>query len=246
MNITKIIMPKTDPDVLRELAKNRIEEIRKEPTYQEVLDIKNKHDKIFYYTYGDLCWYNPVYATLSIFIGIGLITIPNIIGKIFASIFISYSITAMIAAFYSFWQLHIYDKVIKTYKDTIKDRLHEYMISDIFDNDQHNFINCGCIIDIDNLKKFIKDEDVSYIITHPIATKERYIDKLERDAVLLCKIKNGQIIDQMEIYSFRYDHCFERESWIISNGAIDLSAIDDHFWAGETPYYEKEKNYAAE
>lgn len=244
MEITKIIMPKTDPDVLRELAKKRIEEIRKEPVYQEVLDIKNKHDKIFNYTYCDLCWYNPLFATLSIFIGMCLIATSNIIGKIFASIFISYAITAMIAAFYSFWQLHTYDKVIKTYKDTIKDRLHEYMISDIFDDDKHNFINCGCIIDIDNLKKFTEDEDVSYIITHPVATKERYIDELERKAVLLCKIKNGQIIDQMEIYSFRYD--FERNSWIISNGAIDLSAIDDHFWAGETPYYEKEKNYAAE
>ncbi len=238
MKITKIIMPKTDPDVLRELAKNRIEEIRKEPTYQEVLDIKNKRDKIYDYTYDDLCWYNPIYATVSIFIGMFLLAIPSIIGKIFAIIFIGYAIMSMITLFYRFWKLHIYDKVIETYNDTISDRLHEYMISDIFDDDEYNFINCGCIIDIDNLKKFINDENVSYIITHPVATKERYIDELERKAVLLCKIKDGQIIDQMEIYSFRYD--FDRESWIISNGAIDLSAIDEHFWAGETPYYEKE------
>lgn len=241
MNITKIIMPKTDPDILRELAKKRIEEIRKEPEYQEVLDIKNKYDKIFDYTYSDLCWYHPVYLILSLLIGIFLMTLPNIIGKIFASIFISYAITAMIVAFYSFWQIHAYAKVINTYKNTIKDRLNEYMISDIFDDSKYNFINCSCIIDIDNLKKFTedKDEDVSYIITHPVAIKERYIDEIEQEAVLLCKIKDGRIIDKMEIRSFRYDHLFERKSWIISNGIIDLSAIDDHFWAGTTPYYEK-------
>lgn len=240
MEVTKIIAPKTDPDVLRELAKNRIEEIRKKPAYQTALDVKTKRDRVFDYTYSNACWYNPLYATIAMFLSIFfLFNNTSIIVKVIGGIVISYAITAMIAGFYYFWQLHVYDSVLNTYKDSIKSQLHEYMISDIFDDDQHNFINCGCIIDIDNLKKFIEDEDVSYIITHPIATKERYIDELERKSVLLCKIRDGQIIDQMEIYSFRYDHCFEKESWIISNGAIDLSAIDDHFWAGETPYYEK-------
>lgn len=242
MNITKIIMPKTDPDVLRELASKRIQEIRKTSEYQEVSKYHDNIQKITDRIYGS--WGTAITYSLFpiVLISLYFLEMDTLFGNIIATIILSFILIWVGILIYSLYKIHVYEKLIEKYKDSIDNQLHEYMIADIFEDDiKYNFINCGSIIDIDKLKKFTADdENASYLITHPVTVHKNDLEWFQQSDTLLCKIVNGQIVDQLQLYSFSYS--IDEGKWSIKDNELDLSYIDERFWAGHTPYYEKGEN----
>lgn len=236
MEITKIIMPKTDPDVLRELANKRLEEIHSTQEYKDILEVKTEHDKTED-LYANVSTY-PILVFIA-YIILGLTAIIFIGNKVTHVIF-SFSILLFMVAIiiitaYLFYKMSRLKEKIDTYTESIEDLLEEYMISDVFDDSKYNFINCGYIIDIDHLKEFIKDENASYIITNPIAAHEWHIQDYCKNDIILCKVNNGLVTDKLELDGL---YGIDIKNIITENNELNLSYIDKNFWAGTTPYWE--------
>lgn len=235
MEITKIIMPKTDPDVLRELANKRLEEIRSTQEYKDILEIKTKHNKI------EALYVNISYPILAfiayIIIGLSaLISVENeFIYTLFSFSIALFMVALIITAACLFYKMSKLKEKIDTYTDSIEDLLDEYMISDVFEDSKYNFVNCGYIIDIDHLKEFIKDENASYIITHPIAAHDWHIQDYCKNDIILCKVNNGIVTDKLEL-----DGLYENDikDIITENNELNLTYMDKNFWVDTTPYWE--------
>lgn len=237
MEITKIIMPKTDSDVLRKLANKRLEEIRSTQEYKNILEIKTEHDKIEN-LYINISTY-PILVFIA-YIIIGLSAIIFVRNKLIYALF-SFSIVLfmtilIITAAYLFYKMSRLKAKIDTYTDSIEDLLDEYMISDVFDDSKYNFVNCGYIIDIDHLKEFIKDKNASYIITHPIAAHDWHIQDYCKDDIILCKVNNGIVTDKLGLDDL---YGLDIKDIITENNELNFSYIDKNFWVNTSPYWEQ-------
>lgn len=236
MEITKIIMPKTDPDVLRELASKRIQEIRKTPAYQEASNYRDNIQKINDCLYGS-CGTTITYLLFPLcIISIYFLAMETLISNIAATVLVAFVIFWVIFLFYGLYKQHVYEKLIENYEETIDDQLQEYMISDVFEDSKYNFVNCGYIIDIDHLKEFIKDENASYIITHPIVAHDWQIQNYCKNDIILCKVNNGIVTDKLELDDL---YGLNIKDIITENNELNLSYIDKNFWVDTTPYWEQ-------
>ena len=230
MEVTKIIAPKTDPEVVRQRAQEYIDNLVKSDEYNQMSEYNKKLTYIVdtWDTRFNLLWI----GVFMIFVSIFFCCSSTLIYKIFGGIVIAAVMIFYIYDIYIFIKREKYEKLLDDYNWSLHKKNPEYMVSDVFDEDR--FWNYGDLLYIEHIRKWAEMTDVSYIIKYD---PEDYRDK----DLYIYQCKDGQIIDKIHLFSWHVDNEVI-DNLLKTPGTIDLSFMDDEFWAGNTPYYEKGEN----
>ena len=229
MEITKIILPKTDPDKVFEYTNNYIEELSQTKEYkiaQKYLKRKCEVEKILSKTEIIA----GILAMLSIFSAFLINQSNEIIIKSIIAIIISTSILVIAALICVVKNL---DKKIEKYFELVKDKAYDYRLDEewlLMENrKKYDCIDGWYLEDIDKIRKWSEKKDVSFVFYKEHDDEENYL--YNEISIHMCK--DGKVIDEIKLDS--YELSTENINILFSvPGSMNFTFLDKLFWSSKS------------
>ena len=232
-------MPKTDPEIVIQNAKNYLDRISKTKEYQEALELYEAEEKYNFYeltSLGITSWSGLALAFLSekwywasmthrvvVWSGVVIFLCSIVLWMFFT-----------IKEFYCKKGREAYEKSIDEERKRYTLKSNEIVFQpDLIGED--SFWNPEVLRVIQCLKEWPKSEDASYVIVPDPITQlsgnPRYV------SYNLCQCVSGKVEHYVELNWFWFDkEAMDRATKC--PGVIDLSFMDEKIWYEQTPYYE--------
>ena len=229
MEITKIILPKTNPDKVFEYTNNYIKELSQTKEYkiaQKHLKRKCEVEKILSKTEIIA----GILAILSIFLAFLINQSNEIIIKSIIAIIISTSILVIVALIYAVKNL---DKKIEKYFELVKDKAYDYRLDEellLMENrKKYDCIDGWYLEDIDKIRKWSEKKDVSFVLYKEHDDEENYL--YNEISIHMCK--DGKVIDEIKWDS---DELSVENTNILFSvpGSMNFTFLDKLFWSSKS------------
>ena len=243
MTRSKVILPKTNPDTLYELTADWLKSLAAAPGYAEAAENNEKLQRFksieshFYDIDGG-------FFVLLIFITLIFLAANPILGCVFVTVFLFVPFGFMA---WVWIQEARYEEKVTEYTDNIRDDRRRFMLSadHVFDTGTPSpewYSNGYYLRKIEQFREWSKLEGVEFSIDRG-PTEDEKDDNGRPEysrSIRIYVSQNGNFIDKTTLDDFMY-RTELGDSLTSTPGAIDLSYLDELFWAGYTPYYENEK-----
>ena len=234
MEANKIILPKTDPDVVLKYAEAFLNKLQATEEYNKSKKYKEENELIEF-------TFSTTMVIALILLVLSLVLCLKAEGTRFVAVLTKFMLGVTLTwIVFGVFGLQIKrglnKKHIERYKDSIKYSGFYYHIGDFFAPvSEEKTWRWRWYRDLRTLKKCAEMDGVTYVLTR---TTEMFEKKIYTDEVIISCIKDGKIIYKQEL--FVLDDYNEKGLNEItkSPGVLDFSCYDEEYWDEYTPYYD--------
>ena len=240
MEATRIILPKTNPDIAFEYTNSFVKELSKTKEYKIAQKYREKKYKI-----EDIALKVEIALTVPMIISLFLSFFVNKSNEfIIKSLQITIIVIYILIIMFFYYTEKMFDKKMEDYFRLVKNEAYDHRLDADWllkkNRTKYNCINSWYLKDIDKIIKWSKEKDVSFVLN------EKYKDEPYDHKVSICMCRDGKIIDQMEWNTYELDT--ENIKILLSTpGAMNFTFLDISFWGNRRKFkkyleFEKRKN----